>query len=103
MKSSPLALLLATRFLALLLLIPTVGHGMTDVNVSDETQKLEVLVKVLNGCSENGYNWVFAAASTNLEYTLRVTDTVTDVTREYSSELGNPADTINDTLAFECQ
>lgn len=37
----------------------------------------EVLVKVLDGCEINNRFWVFAAATTDVEYTLTVTDTRT--------------------------
>ena len=34
----------------------------------------EVLVKVIDGCAVTGHQWVFSAASTNVQYTLTVTD-----------------------------
>ncbi|HSS50974.1 MAG TPA: hypothetical protein VLX28_18690, partial [Thermoanaerobaculia bacterium] len=37
----------------------------------------ELLVKVLNGCSNNGHYWVFYSAGTNVGFTLKVTDTTT--------------------------
>ncbi len=66
-----------------------------------DPDNLEVLVKVLNGCPINGHVWVYSAATTNVEYTLRVTDTETDTTKEYFNELGNAADAITDTTAFQ--
>ncbi len=60
----------------------------------------EVLAKVLDGCAINGHYWVFAAATTNVQYTLRVTDLETGVTREYFNPLGNAAAAITDSLAF---
>ena len=33
-----------------------------------------MLIKVLDGCTVNNRFWVFAAATTNFEYRLRVTD-----------------------------
>ncbi len=66
-----------------------------------DPQNLEMLVKVLDGCAINNRVWVFGAAVTNVEYTLRVTDTVTGATREYPNELGHAADAITDTLAFD--
>lgn len=62
----------------------------------------EILVKVLNGCALNGRYWVFAAATTNVEYTLRVTDTQTGGVREYRNALGRSAPAVTDTLAFAC-
>ncbi|MCP4659887.1 MAG: matrixin family metalloprotease [bacterium] len=60
----------------------------------------EMLVKVLDGCSVNDRFWVFAAATTNVETTLRVTDSQTGMLSEYSNPLGNAADAVTDTGAF---
>ncbi len=61
---------------------------------------LEVLVKVLDGCAFNQHFWVFAAATTNVEYTLRVTDTETGLMKEYTNPLGVASPAITDTGAF---
>ena len=50
----------------------------------------EMLVKVLDGCDFNSHFWVFAAATTNVEYTLTVTDTQTSEFREVFQPAGNP-------------
>lgn len=63
---------------------------------------LEVLVKVLDGCGYNGRYWVYAAGTTDVEYVLRVTDTVTGGVREYSNPLGRPAPATTDSAAFLC-
>ncbi len=60
----------------------------------------EILVKVLDGCERNGHVWVFAAATTDLGYEIRVTDTVTGAVREYRNQPGSPAPAINDAKAF---
>lgn len=60
----------------------------------------EMLVKVLDGCVLNGHYWVFAAATTNVEYTLRVTDTQTGVVEEWHNPLGTAAAALTDTEAF---
>ena len=60
----------------------------------------EILVKVLDGCAVNGHAWVLAAATTNVEYILVVTDTVTGETSQYQNPLGTQADAIIDTKAF---
>ncbi|MDA8019411.1 MAG: hypothetical protein MPN21_18370 [Thermoanaerobaculia bacterium] len=61
----------------------------------------EVLVKVLDACAEpfNRY-WVFFAATTNVGYTLTVTDTETDQTKVYENPVGNLAQAVTDTDAF---
>ena len=60
----------------------------------------EMLLKMLDGCSDNGHFWVFAAAATTVEYTLTVTDTATGQSRVYGNELGQVAPAITDTSAF---
>lgn len=63
----------------------------------------EILVKVLDGCGQsgNGRFWVFAAASTTLEFALTVTDMQTGLVRQYTNPLAMPAATITDTEAFD--
>ena len=62
----------------------------------------ELLVKVLDGCGVNGHYWVFAAATTTVEYTLRVTDwdAPHSNTKIYRNPLGTAAVAIADTDAF---
>ena len=80
------------------------------VNSSDESGILyffdpdnwEMLVKVLDACDTPGFNnwWVFFASTTDVEYTLTVTDTQTNEARTYHNELGQRAPAITDTSAF---
>ena len=83
------------------------GHGSAVPLSSDtgtfwffQASSVEVVVKVLDGCSSNGHAWVFAGGLTNVGVTLTVTDVQTDEARTYT----NPADTafqpIQDTSAF---
>jgi plastocyanin len=60
---------------------------------------LELLVKMLNACGSNRY-WVFFAATTNVEFTLTVTDTQTGRINTYFNPLGKAALPIQDTDAF---
>jgi hypothetical protein len=69
----------------------------------------EMLFKVLNGCNYNDHYWVFFAATTNVEFTTRVTDTLTGFVKsynssgqsiEYTNPLGQPANAVTDTTAF---
>ena len=62
----------------------------------------EMLVKVLDGCAVNGQYWVFAAATTNVAFTLTVTDTVSGAVRTYTNPQGAAAEPIQDTAAFAC-
>jgi hypothetical protein len=61
---------------------------------------LELLVKVLDGCALNDSFWVFFAATTDVEFDLTVTDTLTGDAKIYSNPQGNPADAVTDTGAF---
>ena len=61
---------------------------------------IEVLFKVLNGCAINDHYWVFFAATTNVEFTVTVTDTERDMKKTYVNPQGQPANAITDTQAF---
>ena len=60
----------------------------------------DVLVKVIEGCFVNDNFWVFATTTTDVEFTLTVTDTETSQMKEYFNPLGQPAEPITDTSAF---
>ena len=60
----------------------------------------EILVKVLDSCALNGHVWVYGASTTDLGYTIRVTDTVTGKVKEYGNEPGLAAPAITDATAF---
>lgn len=60
----------------------------------------EMLVKVLDGCGLNGHHWVFAAATTTVEYTLTVTDTRTGEVATWTNPLGRSAPAITATDAL---
>lgn len=60
----------------------------------------EMLLKVLDGCSFNNHYWVFMAATTNVEYTLRVTDTTDGCVQEFFNPLGTSPPAVTDIEAF---
>ncbi len=60
----------------------------------------ELLVKVLDGCGINNHYWVFTAGTTNVEYTLRVTDTQSGQVKTYNNALGQDAAAVTDAGAF---
>jgi predicted esterase len=62
----------------------------------------ELMVKVLDACASSGHHWVFAAATTTVEYTLTVTDTANGATTVYRNPLGQTAVTVTDTQALGC-
>ncbi len=65
-------------------------------------QNFEVMVKVLDACFINDRYWVFAGALTNQQYDIRVLDTQTGFVNSYFNPLGNRADAVADTNAFDC-
>ena len=65
-----------------------------------DPENWEALFKVLDGCSINGRMWVLAASTTDLGYSIRVTDTLTREWQRYWNEPGQPAPAIVDVKAF---
>ncbi len=62
--------------------------------------EIEAVFSIANGCAFNDHFWVFAAATTDVEFDLTVTDTVSGESRSYQNPLGQPAPPILDTQAF---
>jgi photosystem II stability/assembly factor-like uncharacterized protein len=62
----------------------------------------EMMVKVLDACSFSNRFWVFSAATTTVEYTLQVRDTVTGRTVEYKNPAGKASPAVTDTGSFPC-
>ncbi|HVS66748.1 MAG TPA: vanadium-dependent haloperoxidase [Thermoanaerobaculia bacterium] len=64
---------------------------------------VELIVKVLDACDVNGNYWVFAAAATDIEYVIKVTDHVAESTRTYFNPLFTPGRATRDVEAFACE
>jgi hypothetical protein len=62
----------------------------------------EMLVKMVNGCGFNGRYWFFSAATTNVGYTITVTDTKTGQAKQYTNAVGVSAPAVTDAVAFPC-
>lgn len=82
-----------------------VGHAQALTDTSGTfwfftPDNIEFLVKTVDGCGFNERYWVFAAATTNVQYTMTVTDTAHDVTKVYNNPLGVAAPAITDSDAF---
>ncbi|MXX77372.1 MAG: hypothetical protein F4210_08810 [Holophagales bacterium] len=60
----------------------------------------EVLVKLLDGCSINGADWVFLASATDLGFEVTVTDTATGEEWVHRNESGTPSPAVADSGAF---
>lgn len=85
------------------------GSGMAVPETSDTgmfwfftANNIEIIIKVVSGCSFNSRVWVFAGGLTNVAYTITVTDTVTNVSKTYSNPQGTPSQPVQDTNAFVC-
>jgi hypothetical protein len=61
---------------------------------------VELIVKVLNGCSTNNHNWFFAAGLTNVAVQIDVTDLLQPGDKTYSNPAGAAFTPIQDTTAF---
>ena len=60
----------------------------------------EMLIKVLDGCSITGHYWVLFAATTDVGFTLTVTDTERGQFNLYQNPVGSSADAVIQTDAF---
>ncbi len=65
-----------------------------------DPHNLEFLIKVLDGCTLNDHYWVFFAGTTNVDFTVTVTDTQEGVSTQYTNPQFQPADAVTDTTAF---
>ncbi|HZI63845.1 MAG TPA: Calx-beta domain-containing protein [Thermoanaerobaculia bacterium] len=62
---------------------------------------VEIVIKVRsNGCEVNNHHWVFIAGLTNVELSIRVTDTATGRVKTYPNPLNRPFPPVQDTSAF---
>ena len=61
----------------------------------------ELLVKVIDACALNHRWWVYAAGTTDVGYTLTVTDTRTGRTKSYENPRGRTSPAITDSNAFD--
>ncbi len=60
---------------------------------------VEIVIKVVDGSAFNGFVWVFFGALSNVQYTITVTDTVTEAVKVYTNAAGTLA-SVADTAAF---
>ena len=65
-----------------------------------EPDNWEMLIKVLDGCQNNGHYWVYSAAATDLGLDITVLDTATGATWNYEKGPGPPAPAITESKAF---
>lgn len=62
----------------------------------------ELLLKVLDGCSINNRFWVLFAATTDVGFDLKVTDSQRGEFKIYRNAEGTASPLVNDTEAFDC-
>jgi hypothetical protein len=62
----------------------------------------EMLIKVLDGCNLTSHFWVFFAATTNVAFTVTVTDTMTGHQAVYTNADLHAALPVQDTAALTC-
>ncbi len=66
-----------------------------------DESNLEMLVKVIDGCGYNGRYWVYAAATTDVAYTVTIVDSETGDSWSRSNTLGHASPAFTDTSAFD--
>jgi hypothetical protein len=87
--------------------LSSLGQGRVVKNTKNEARfsffdptLADLLVQILNECSNNDHFWVFYEAQTNVEFDLVVTDTSTGESRQYNNEGQGPFRATLDTSAF---
>ena len=82
------------------------GSGPVTPTISDagfyffDPNTRDVLVQVTNGCTQNNYFQIFLSSTTDVEFTITVTDSTSGQTRSYTNSLGETSPSILDTEAF---
>jgi hypothetical protein len=61
---------------------------------------LELLFKMVDACGQFDRHWVFYSATTNVGFTVEVTDTASGLVKQYSNAFGQRAESVNDTGTF---
>jgi plastocyanin len=64
------------------------------------SNNIEMLIKVLNGCSLTNSYWIFFAATTNVQFTVTVVDVTTGKTKVYFNPQGQAAVPVQDTTGL---
>lgn len=86
------------------------GYGLLSPGATDDSavftffdrQNWELMVKVLDGCAINGHYWVFAAAATDVGYTLKLDEVASSEVRTYTNPAGTRSPAVADIEAFPC-
>ena len=82
--------------------LATLGVGRGAAFTFFSSDNPEMLLKVLDGCSLNDRFWIFYAATTNVGFTVTVTDMLAGGVKTYTNALGTAAPPVQDTAALPC-
>ncbi len=66
-------------------------------------ENLELLLKIIDGCSYNGHYWVFFSGLTNVGVSLRITDMSNGAVYSYDNPPGTTLVPALDIQALACQ
>ncbi|HLX10889.1 MAG TPA: Calx-beta domain-containing protein [Thermoanaerobaculia bacterium] len=80
--------------------VPLTGNPDSGLFYFFSSSNIEMLIKVINGCALSNTYWVFFAATTNVQFTVTVVDTVAGKTKVYFNQLNQAAPPVQDTSAF---
>lgn len=83
--------------------VVTIGRRDSGLLYFFDSNNIEMLFKILDGCAINGHFWVFYAATTNVAFHVEVRDTVTGFMKPYDNALGNSAPPVLDIEFEACQ
>jgi len=67
-----------------------------------DSSNVEMVLKVLDGCKENGHRWVFAGGLTDVGVKMTVTDTETGEVRPFTNPPGTLFRPVQELMAFPC-
>jgi lysyl endopeptidase len=65
------------------------------------SDNIELMIKVLNACPLGSTYWIFSAATTNVQYTLTITDSKSGLVKTYFNPQGTSAAAITDTNPWD--
>ena len=80
--------------------VPLAANPSSGLFYFFSSDNIEMLIKVINGCSLSNTYWVFFAATTNVQFTVTVVDVSTGKTKVYFNPLNQAAAPVQDTNAF---
>jgi plastocyanin len=80
--------------------VPLTANPSSGLFYFFSADNIEMLIKLLDGCTVDNAYWVFFAATTNVQFTVTVTDTQSGMSKVYSNALNQAALPVQDTGAF---